>query len=205
MLMSFNNYKSIANVLADFPLIYQEQEFIQSPPTTVEINPYFLERLQLVLQEGVVFNSEYAICENIISPILLEVWLTYRDKLLLWSHQPLNFDEQLSGVPDYIVAKRSPRGKVILDHPYLILVEAKKDNFEEGWGQCLAEMVAAQKLNNNQHNSVFGVVSNGKMWEFGSLQDNFFIKNVKYYTLENLSALMEALHFIFNETISQII
>ena len=203
--MSFNNYKSIANVLADFPLIYQEQEFIQSPPTTVEINPYFLERLQLVLQEGVVFNSEYAICENIISPILLEVWLTYRDKLLLWSHQPLNFDEQLSGVPDYIVAKRSPRGKVILDHPYLILVEAKKDNFEEGWGQCLAEMVAAQKLNNNQHNSVFGVVSNGKMWEFSRLQDNIFTKNVKYYTLENLLALMEALHFIFKESLSQII
>jgi hypothetical protein len=204
-MMSFNNYKSIANVLADFPLIYQEQEFIQSLPTTVEINPYFLERLQLVLQEGVVFNSEYAICENIISPILLEVWLTYRDKLLLWSHQPLNFDEQLSGVPDYIVAKRSPRGKVILEHPYLILVEAKKDNFEEGWGQCLAEIVAAQKLNNNQHNSVFGVVSNGKMWEFGSLQDNIFTKNVKYYTLENLLALMDALHFIFNESISQII
>ena len=203
--MSFNNYKSIANVLADFPLIYQEQEFIQPLPTTVEINPYFLERLQLVLQEGVVFNSEYAICENIISPILLEVWLTYRDKLLLWSHQPLNFDEQLSGVPDYIVAKRSLRGKVILEHPYLILVEAKKDNFEEGWGQCLAEMVAAQKLNNNQHNSVFGVVSNGKMCDFGSLQDNIFTKNVKYYTLENLSALMGARHFIFNESISQII
>ena len=135
---------------------------------------------------------------------MLEVWLTYRDKLLLWSHQPLNFDEQLSGVPDYIVAKRSPRGKVILEHPYLILVEAKKDNFEEGWGQCLAEIVAAQKLNNNQHNSVFGVVSNGKMWEFGSLQDNIFTKNVKYYTLESLSALMGALHFIFNESISQI-
>ena len=208
--MSFNNYKSIAHVLADFPLIYQEQEFIRSPLTAFETNPYFLERLQLVLQEGVVFNSEYAICENIIAPILQEVWLSYRDKLLLWSHQPLNFDEQLSGVPDYVVAKRSPRGKVILEHPYLILVEAKKDNFEEGWGQCLAELVAAQKLNNNQlndnqHNLVFGVVSNGKMWEFGNLQDNLFTKNVRYYTLENLSALMGALHFIFTESINQII
>jgi len=202
--MSFNNYKSIANVLADFPLIYQEQEFIQSLPTTVDINPYFLERLQLVLQEGVVFNSEYAICENIISPILLEIWLTYRDKLLVWSHQPLNFDEILSGVPDYIVAQRSPRGKVILENPYLILVEAKKDNFEEGWGQCLAELVAAQKLNHNQPNLVFGVVSNGKMWEFGSLEDNLFTKNVKYYTLESLSNLMGALHFIFSKSISQI-
>ena len=60
------------------------------------------------------------------------------------------------------------------------MVEAKKDNFEEGWGQCLAELVAAQKLNNNQHNLVYGVVSNGKMWEFGNLQDNLFTKNVKY-------------------------
>ena len=202
--MSFNNYKSIANVLADFPLIYQEQEFIQSLPTTVEINPYFLERLQLVLQEGVVFNSEYAICENIISPILLEVWLTYRDKLLIWSHQPLNYDEKLSGVPDYIVAKRSPRGKVILENPYLVLVEAKKDNFEEGWGQCLAELVAAQKLNNNQHDLVFGIVTNGKLWEFGKLEDNLFTKNVKYYTLENLAALMEVIHFVFSKSISQI-
>ena len=202
--MSFNNYKSIANVLADFPLIYQEQEFIQSLPTTVEINPYFLERLQLVLQEGVVFNSEYAICENIISPILLEVWLTYRDKLLIWSHQPLNYDEKLSGVPDYIVAKRSPRGKVILESPYLVLVEAKKDNFEEGWGQCLAELVAAQKLNNNQHDLVFGIVTNGKLWEFGKLEDNLFTKNVKYYTLENLAALMEVIHFVFSKSISQI-
>lgn len=202
--MSFNNYKSIANVLADFPLIYQEQEFIQSLPTTVEINPYFLERLQLVLQEGVVFNSEYAICENIISPILLEVWLSYRDKLLIWSHQPLNYDEKLSGVPDYIVAKRSPRGKVILENPYLVLVEAKKDNFEEGWGQCLAELVAAQKLNNNQHDLVFGIVTNGKLWEFGKLEDNLFTKNVKYYTLENLAALMEVIHFVFSKSISQI-
>ena len=202
--MSFNNYKSIANVLADFPLIYQEQEFIQSLPTTVEINPYFLERLQLVLQEGVVFNSEYAICENIISPILLEVWLSYRDKLLIWSHQPLNYDEKLSGVPDYIVAKRSPRGKVILESPYLVLVEAKKDNFEEGWGQCLAELVAAQKLNNNQHDLVFGIVTNGKLWEFGKLEDNLFTKNVKYYTLENLAALMEVIHFVFSKSISQI-
>ena len=202
--MSFNNYKSIANVLEDFPLIYQEKEFIQSTLTTFETNSYFIERLQLVLQEGVVFNSEYAICENIIAPILLEVWLTYRDKLLLWSHQPLNFDEQLSGIPDYIVAKRSPRGKVILDHPYLILVEAKKDNFEEGWGQCLAELVAAQKLNNNQKNLVFGVVSNGKVWEFGNIQDNLFTKNIRYYTLENLSDLMKALHFVFTESINQI-
>ena len=41
------------------------------------------------------------------------------------------------------------------------------------------------------------------MWEVGSLKNNIFTKNIRYYTLENLSILMEALHFIFKESINQ--
>lgn len=201
--MSFNNYKSIADVLNEFPLIYQEENFIKE--NVSEISPYFIERLQLILKDGVVFNSEYAICENIISPILVEIWLKYKDKLLLWSHQALNYDEKLSGVPDYIIAQRSPRGKVILDQPYLILVEAKKDNFDEGWGQCLAELVAVQKLNNNQKHKIFGIVSNGKLWEFGQLQNDIFTKNIKYYVLENLPELMGVIDFVFSESVNQVL
>jgi len=126
--MSFNSYKSISQVLREFPLIYEEKLILHPIPMIIDLS--FQERLLFILREGVVFNSEYPICENIISPILTEVWRTYKDKCLLWSHQPLNYDEQLSGVPDYLVAKRSPRGKVILEQPYLIIVEAKKDNFE---------------------------------------------------------------------------
>jgi hypothetical protein len=200
--MSYNKYKSIADVLQEFPLTYTERNFIESLP--VETDPYFKNRLDFILQEGVVFNSEYAICESIIYPILVELWRKYTDKLLLWSHQPLNYDENLSGIPDYIVAQRSARGKVILEQPYLIIVEAKKDNFEEGWGQCLAELVAAQKMNNNQNSWLFGIVSNGKLWEFGLLQEINFIKNVKYYVLEDLPSLMAALNFIFAKSFEQI-
>jgi hypothetical protein len=102
--MSYNQYKNIAQVLGDFPLTYQEENFIQENP--LEIDDYFRNRFELVLREGVVFNSEYAICEGVIFPILIEIWQKYKDKLLIWSHQPLNFDERLSGIPDYIVAKR---------------------------------------------------------------------------------------------------
>jgi hypothetical protein len=35
------------------------------------------------------------------------------------------------------------------EEPYLIVIEAKKDNFEEGWGQCLVELITAQKLNHD--------------------------------------------------------
>ena len=68
--MSFNTYKSIADVLQYFPLYYQEVDFIQEVPFL--INEFFRQRLELILREGMVFNSEYAICENIIAPILIE-------------------------------------------------------------------------------------------------------------------------------------
>jgi hypothetical protein len=200
--MAFTSYKSIADVLGSFPLTYQEQDFVQS--LAFKHDQYFVSRLNTVIQEGIVFNSEYAICENIISPILTEVWRSYIQDFLIWSHQPLNYDENLSGVPDYVVARRSARGKVILEKPYVILMEAKKDNFEEGWGQCLAEMLAAQKINGDSLKKLFGVVSNGKLWEFGVLQEERFIKNRKYYVLEDLEELMSAINFLFAESMKQL-
>jgi hypothetical protein len=200
--MTFTSYKNIADVLNNFPLIYQEQDFVQS--IALKHDEYFISRLNTVVREGIVFNSEYAICENIISPILTEVWRAYIPDFLIWSHQPLNYDDNLSGVPDYVVAQRSVRGKVILEKPYVILVEAKKDNFEEGWGQCLAEMLAAQKINGDQLKKLFEVVSNGKLWEFGVLQEDIFTKNIEYYVLENLEELMEAVHFLFAQSAAQL-
>lgn len=200
--MSCNKYKNIADVLQEFSLTYREANFIEQTPLTID--PYFEKRLNFILKEAIVFNSEYAICENIIYPILVEIWQKYAEKLLIWSHQPLNYDNKLSGIPDYIVAQRSPRGKVILDQPYLILIEAKKDNFEEGWGQCLAELITAQKLNSDQNSRLFGIVSNGKLWEFGCLQATVFTKNIKYFVLDDLSPLMEAINFIFAESVAQI-
>ena len=196
--MSYNQYKSIAQLLGDFPLTYQEENFIQENP--LEIDDYFRNRFELVLREGVVFNSEYAICEGVIFPILIEIWQKYKDKLLIWSHQPLNFDERLSGIPDYIFAKRSPRGKIVFESPYLILVEAKKDNFEEGWGQCLAELIAAQKLNNQPEQLLYGIVSNGKIWEFGQLQEQDFIKNIQEYSISNLDKLFAGLNYVFGQS-----
>lgn len=196
--MSFNQYNNIAQVLNDFPLNYIEENFMQEKLLTLD--SYFVNRFELLLKEGVVFNSESAICEGVIFPILIEIWQKYRDNLLIWSHQPLNYDEKLSGTPDYIVAKRSSRGKVIFESPYLILVEAKKDNFEEGWGQCLAELVAAQKLNNQLSQTLYGIVSNGKIWEFGKLEEDNFVKNIQEYSISNLERLLGALNYIFEIT-----
>ncbi len=195
--MSFSSYKNLGAVVKEFQLTYTESDFLVEIP--FKIPDYFREDLKIVMQEGVVDNSEYAICENLIYPVLKEVWKSYSQKFILWSHQALTYDENLSGFPEYILARRSPLGKVVFDQPYFLLVEAKQDKFDEGWGQCLAEMVAAQRLNEVSPITVFGIVSNGKMWQFGQLESQRFTQQVVPYTIYNLDPLFAAVNYIFQQ------
>jgi hypothetical protein len=200
--MAFSSYKTIGEVLKAFQVVYTEANFVVEIP--FDISNYFREDLETVMREGVVDNSEFAICENLIYPVLKEVWKRYSSKFILWSHQSLNYDEKLSGFPEYILAKRSPLGKVVFDKPYFILVEAKQDNFEAGWAQCLAEMIAAGRLNNELQITIFGIVSNGGLWQFGKLEGNSFTRNIAPYTIYELEKLFAAVNFVFQQCESQL-
>ncbi|NEP42687.1 MAG: hypothetical protein F6K35_27080 [Okeania sp. SIO2H7] len=200
--MPFTSYKNLAMVVKTFELTYRESDFILESEFT--LNEYFKQRFSTLLKEGVVDNSEAAICENIIAPILTEVWYSYKENWLLWSHQTLIYDEDLSGVPDYLLAQKSPLGKIVFDKPFFVAIEAKKDDFTTGWGQCGAEMVACQKMNGIEGQSIFGIVSNGKMWEFGRLSDRFFTKNIKPYTIYDLEQLFGAVNYVFEQCQLQI-
>ncbi|MCU0570259.1 MAG: hypothetical protein MUF49_27255 [Oculatellaceae cyanobacterium Prado106] len=195
--MSYPQFKAIGEVLQEFQVRYTEAEFVE--PLSFPVSDYFRADLQLMMREGVVNNSEFAICENLIYPVLKEVWKHYRQNFILWSHQSLTFDNRLSGFPEYILARRSPLGKVVFDKPYLLLVEAKQDNFEEGWAQCLAEMIAAQKLNEAPEVTIFGIVSNGDRWQFGQLQSEVFTRNITFYTIQELDALFAAVNYLFQQ------
>lgn len=195
--MAFSSYKSLGAVVKEFQVTYTEADFIVG--LKFNIPDYFREDLQTVMREGVVDNSEFAICENLIYPVLKEVWKCYRSKFILWSHECLAWDENLSGFPEYILAKRSPLGKVVFDKPYLLLVEAKQDKFEEGWGQCLAEMIAAQRINENPKITVFGIVSNGDRWQFGKLEADLFIRNITLYSVQELDQLFAAVNYVFRQ------
>jgi hypothetical protein len=200
--MSFSSYKGLGETVKEFQITYMEADFV----TEIEflIPDYFRQDLQLMMKEGVVDNSESAICENLIYPVLKEVWKKYRSRFLLWSQQFLSCDAKLSGFPEYILATRSPLGKVVFDRPYFVLVEAKQDNFDAGWGQCLAEMIAAQRLNREMHIVVYGIVSNGDRWQFGKLEETIFTRNETFYTIQELDSLFAAVNYIFQQCEQQL-
>ncbi len=196
--MPYSSYKNIGIVAKEFQIKYIRDDFIVE--TEFTISDIFRQELELVLNEGVVDNSESAICENMIYPILKEVWKMYRSNFVIWSHQALNYDEKLCGVPDYVLAKRSPLGSVVFDKPYFVLVEAKKESdFNEGWGQCSAEMIAVQRLNQIPEQTIFGIVSNGLIWQFGKLKIDIFTQNKIFYSIQELNKLFAAINYIFQQ------
>ncbi|MDY6782164.1 MAG: hypothetical protein SW833_06360 [Cyanobacteriota bacterium] len=195
--MAFSSYKDIASVLKEFQVVYTEASFIGE--IEFSISEYFREDLEIVMQDGVPNASEFSICENLIYPVIKEVWKAYRTHFVLWGHKSLTYDETLSGFPEYILAKRSPLGKIVFEKPYFLLVEAKQDKFEEGWAQCLAEMIAAQRLNEELEVTIFGIVANGDRWQFGKLEADVFTRNKIYYTIQEIDKLFAAVNYVFQQ------
>lgn len=193
--MAFSDYKSISQVQNDFKVKYREGKFLEAQD--LQPSSAFRRELQFNLENMDVYTSEASRSEAIIFPIVREIYKHYYEKYSLWVQKAITYNEKLSGTPDYLIGTRSELGKTFLEMPLVIIAEAKKNDFEQGWGQCLAELIAAQKLNRNMRLVVYGIVTDGKLWEFGKLQGNVFTKNIESYTVDYLAKLFGALNAIF--------
>src|SRR5437868_6842492 len=106
--MPFTSYATVADVARAYRIRWRRSAFLE--PVAAILSEHFRTELAFTLSEVPFDGSESAACETLIYPLLREVWKPYASSLTLWSHQPLAFDEDLCGVPDYIVARRSPLG-----------------------------------------------------------------------------------------------
>ena len=194
--MAFSDFKTISEVQEKFRITYAISDFITDKEA---LNPseHFLHEFEFCMQHINVFASETSRCEVVIFPILKEIYKGYTDHYTLWSGKPLTYDEILRGTPDYFIATQSELGISVVGTPLIILVEAKKNDFEQGWGQCLAELVAAQKINDNPDIPVYGIVTDGTLWQFGRLVGDAFIQNRTNFTLDNLPVLFGAVNSVF--------
>jgi len=195
--MAFSDFKSVAEVQEAYHILYQEADFLEF--RDYALSPAFVEELAFNRQYIDVLTSEASRCENIIYPVLREVYKGMIDLYALWSHKGLSYDERLNGIPDYLIATKSELGKTVLGRPIVVVVEAKQNNFTEGWGQCLAELVAAQKINRNERKPVYGLVTDAEVWQFGKLEDVTFTKHRTHLTTDNLAQLCGALTFCLKE------
>jgi len=195
--MAFGAYTAVDLVLKKHDLQQVNGTVIRPVADAPAFSDAFRAELEFTYRELPVRRSEASCGEMVLFPLLKEIWRTYIPHLGLFSHEPLEYDDDLTGTPDYFVCKRSPYGATIPDTPYLLVVEAKLDDFERAWGQCLAAMLAAQKINATPDQTVYGIATNGKTWEFGVLLGKIFTQQQEPYAVADLDHVGQALHAVF--------
>lgn len=193
--MAFSDFETVPEVQEIFKITHVQHDFVRNEVS----NPseHFLQEFALKQQHLDVFASEGARCEALIFPILWEVYKAYADGYSLWIRKSIIYDDTLSGTPDYFVSTRSALGIRVVGSPLILIVAAKKNDFEQGWGQCLSELIAAQKINDDAVSPVYGIVTDGNRWEFGRLVGDAFTQNRTDFALADLPTLFGAIHAVF--------
>ena len=194
--MAFSDFKAIPEVQERYRIRHVENDFIETGNGTVP-SVQFLQEFDFNREYINILTSEGVRSEAFIFPVLREVYKGYAKDYALWIKKPLTYDDVLSGTPDYFISTRSELGKLVVGTPLIMLVEAKKNDFEIGWGQCLAELVAAQKINEDMEHPVYGIVSDGTLWQIGHLVGETFTQNRTSFSVDNLPTLFGAIDSVF--------
>ncbi len=118
-------------------------------------------------------GTEKARSELIVADVLVDLLQHFDHSISLFSGIEFNVDAEkgLTGVCDFLVSL-SPE-QFYLEAPIIILVEAKNLDLKLGLGQCIAEMIAAQRFNaekGNDISTVYGASTTGVEWLFLKLQ-----------------------------------
>jgi len=156
------------------------------------------EGLPLVLARG----SEKARSEWIISPVLTAVRRLLNRQVSLFSGEDFTVDPKigLNGICDFLISK-SPT-QLEIQVPVIVIIEAKKENLNGGLGQCIAEMVAAQKFNdaNNMNiKRIFGSVTSGTTWKFLELEGNSVKIDITEYPLPPVEPILGFLTWMLSQ------
>lgn len=194
--MAFRTYQTLGDVLTVYQLRYEQAPFAH-PESSSSVPRQLQDELALTIREIDYRISEASICENLIYPVLREVWKQFTDTFAFRSHQPIRLNDELNGIPDYLFTRKSELGKVVVGVPYVAVVEAKRDDFTLGWAQCALEMYTIQQLNQDMR-PVFGIVSNGDVWEIAQLEGRIFTEFSPQFTIDRLPELFQALTWVLD-------
>jgi hypothetical protein len=140
-----------------------------------------------------VLGTEKVRSELIIAPILFEVRELLDRQIGLFSGSDFTVDVEqgLNGVCDFLLTRSA--NELIIEAPAIIIIEAKKGELNSGWGQCAAEMVAAQKFNlaNGQEvETIYGSITTGTQWQFLKLTGKHLMIDATEYSLEPIERIL---------------
>jgi hypothetical protein len=171
---------------------FQEHLFSNFPKR--KASDLLIQTLAESVEFALLQNTEKARSEFIIAPVFLELRKQAKEQISIFSGVEFNVDKKLklTGACDFLVSRSAYQG--YLKSPVVIAVEAKRQDFEKGYVQCIAEMIAARIFNERENHPierVYGTVTTGNVWQFLMLENNqALIETVSFDIREDLERIL---------------
>ena len=200
--MAYRDF-NLKKVVTDFQLDVKEIKGIFSQLKEASVSDSLLATLKNNVPLALAINTEKARSGLIIANVLVELRHQYENQIGLFSGIKFDVDKskKLNGYCDFIISLTPEQ--MFLKAPVITIVEAKNDNIINGFGQCIAEMVAAQQFNANEANevkTVYGVVTSGNYWQFMKLQQLTVSIDLQDYQIDDIQKIMGILVAMINQT-----
>jgi hypothetical protein len=106
----------------------------------------------------------------------------------------------LNGICDFLISRSVEQLEI--EAPAIVLVEAKRDSLNSGIGQCMAEMIAAQRFNqanNVDLPTIYGATTSGTAWRFLKLEAQTVTIDLTDYALSPIERLLGMLTWMVDK------
>ncbi len=190
--MSYENF-TIESIERDFSIAIQMENNLFTSIAPLEPSERLVSLLEEFTPLASAIGTEKARSEFIIAPILAEVKKRAAIPVSLFSGTRFDVDKEkgLNGFCDFMFSLSA--SQLTLTAPVIAIVEAKNDNINSGFGQCMAEMIAAQIYNQQREKplkTIYGCVTTGSVWRFLKLEETtIYVDNGEYY-LDQLAKIL---------------
>ena len=181
--MAYSDFKTLDQINEELGIVINETNKVYSGIEPVEVSQWFIETMKRTYTKAVTIGTEAARQALIVDQVLIELEGHIPISFFLGTTFNVDSSKGLTGAPDGLITKS--HNQLYITSPVIVLVEAKKGDLGEALPQCIAEMEAARIFNdrkNNNISTVYGVVTNGELWQFMNLIDNIATIDVCSYT-----------------------
>ena len=190
--MAYSNF-TVVKVSDTFHLESVHEFGLFADIEPVEPSAHLTAALKRNLPFALAMGTEKAKSEMVVAPVLVELCLHFDNRVSLFSGIDFNVDATngLTGVCDFLVSLSPQRFDLVA--PVIALVEAKNADVKLGVGQCVAEMVAAQRFNAEAGNDIpciYGATTSGIDWLFLKLEGQTLSIDLTVYPIAQCDKIL---------------
>jgi hypothetical protein len=190
--MAYNQF-TFADVVTRFGLTVDTWQDLFADVRPVAPAPHVRANIEMFGPVALSNNTEKSRSELLVAPVLSEVLRQAQFRVSYYSGTTFDVDKEqgLSGVADYLFTRGPQLPEVAA--PILVVVEGKNESMPSGYGQCAAEMIAAQRMNQRAKvpdEVVYGCVTIGSDWKFFRLRGTTLNVDRPQYSIAQLDKLI---------------